>query len=157
MSSTASIPTTFPTDIISPGMSNSELSGYVNESGYTYDTGWPGTNITYSYGKYAPHTNGANYVWGIYSSGIVNHDDFHGRSSYGNISPFMDSDDVVCTVWLDGGIYGNRPMVDNASYGRNDRRPRMVLITLGLFILLAASASALSLSSTTFPTGEFNG
>lgn len=37
--------------------------------------------------------------------------------SYGNISPFMDSDDVVWTVWLDGGIYGNRPMVDNGSYG----------------------------------------
>ena len=30
----------------------------------------------------------------------------------------MDSDDVVWTVWLDGGIYGNRPMVDNGSYGR---------------------------------------
>ena len=29
----------------------------------------------------------------------------------------MDSDDVVWTVWLDGGIYGNRPMVDNGSYG----------------------------------------
>lgn len=41
-----------------------------------------------------------------------------------------------------------------SSYGRNDRRLRMVLITLGLFILLAASASAPSLSSTTFPTGE---
>lgn len=56
-------------------------------------------------------------AWLVIPSGVVDSDYYFVSYSYGNISPFMDSDDVVWTVWLDGGIYGNRPMVDNGSYG----------------------------------------
>lgn len=72
----------------------------------------------------SPGTNGAIYAWPVYPTGSVSLGTFTVVSdvSYGNISQFMDSDDVVWTVWLDGGIYGNRPMVDNGSYGYKNRR-----------------------------------
>lgn len=100
-------------------MSNSELSGYVNESGYTYDTGWPGTNITYSYGKHAPETRGSNYAWGIYSSGIVAHDDFHGRSSYGVISPQIQWDGSSLVILPHGPADYLSNYAAYNSYGRD--------------------------------------
>ena len=60
----------------------------------------------------------------------------------------------ACHVDQDGyiGTYDGYHDYVDVSYGHKNRRARMVLTTLGLFTLLAASASALSPLSATFPT-----